>query len=416
MVRAGVHVAVRHGEVGFTHPHRHGPPGPVIGFRTGWIRIELVQMNPAGQHPHGRCFDGVARGHLLHGRGHRRHQRLGAVYTVQARHADHQMEPLAGHRTARPVQRDLAGDAVDLGLVDIAQPELDLGAQVVADPRLELRPPRGGDHRVHAVGQPLPCDVLHDGFQLGELRGERRPPVDHQEHVAEWIRRRRVLRVFAHLPVVGHRSDPELFEGLLTLPQNSFDLCDDAVDPIGLGAGGDTTHLGQVLDVHEATAAHVHAVELDLPRGVRCRRREDERLQECRLAGLRGAADGDVARCGGDVDTPDFLAVPAGFVHHTQTDSQWATVVVTRDQFVDRSGIGQRGQPHPVRMVLTGGQLVEDDLTEHLLPGFDRHCATVASMIGAAVNRWIRSVLSAWARGASSSPAAATTGTYGLPV
>ncbi len=55
-----------------------------------------------------------------------------AVHTVEPRHPHHQVVLLHRHRAAGPVGRDLAGDPVDLGLVNVAEPELDLGAQVVA--------------------------------------------------------------------------------------------------------------------------------------------------------------------------------------------------------------------------------------------------------------------------------------------
>ena len=69
-------------------------------------------------------------------------------------------------------------NAVDLRLVDVAEPELDLRTQIVAHARLELRPARGGDDGVHAERQALARDVLHDGLQVGEFGDERRqtPP------------------------------------------------------------------------------------------------------------------------------------------------------------------------------------------------------------------------------------------------
>ena len=120
-----------------------------------------------------------------------------------------------------------------------------------------------------------------------------------------------------------------------------------------------------------------------------------KRLQERRLARLRGATDGDVARRGRDVDAPHFLAVPARLVHDAEPDPQRPALVVAGDELVDRRRIGQRRQPHPVGVVLAGGELIEDDLAQHLLFGLDRHDVTVASRIGAAVNRWMRMLLSA---------------------
>ncbi len=72
-----------------------------------------------------------------------------------------------------------------------------------------------------------------------------------------------------------------------------------------------------------------------------------------------------------DVDAPHLLAVPARLVHDAEPEPQRLALMVALDEFVDRSRIGQRRQPHPVRADLTGGQLVEDDLAQHPLFGFD---------------------------------------------
>ena len=85
-----------------------------------------------------------------------------------------------------------------------------------------------------------------------------------------------------------------LLEQCFSLSQNGFHLRDDAVHPVGLGTGGHPADVRQVLEVHQAAATEVDAVELHLPRRVRRGRRQHERLQECGLAGLRGAADRDV--------------------------------------------------------------------------------------------------------------------------
>ena len=195
---------------------------------------------------------------------------------------------------------------------------------------------------MHAVGQALTREVLNHSLEVVELRGERGPAVDDQEHVAERVRRCRAPGVVAHLSVVGHRSDTQLLECLLTLPQNSFHLGDHPHHPIGFSAGGDTTDVGQVLDVHEAAAAHVDAVDLQLAGGVRRGRGKDQRLQERRLTRLRGATDGDVARRGRDINSPHFLTVPARFVHDAQPDAKRPALVVAGDQLVHGRGIGQR--------------------------------------------------------------------------
>lgn len=70
---------------------------------------------------------------LSYARRYRLHQVVGAVHTVEPGHPDHQVVLFHGHRPTRAVRRDPPGDAVDLGFVDVAEPEFDLGAQVVAD-------------------------------------------------------------------------------------------------------------------------------------------------------------------------------------------------------------------------------------------------------------------------------------------
>ena len=180
---------------------------------------------------------------------------------------------------------------------------------------------------MHAEGQALAGEVLHDGLEVGELGDERRPAVDHQEHVAERVGRRGMVRVVAHLPVRGDRADAVLLEHRFTLAQNGFHLGDDAVDPVGLGPRRDAADVRQVLEVHQAATAQVDAVELHLPRRVGGGRRQHQRLQERRLAGLRCAADGDVAARRRDVDAPDLLAVPTRLVHDARARSAAAAAV-----------------------------------------------------------------------------------------
>ena len=72
-----------------------------------------------------------------------------------------------------------------------------------------------------------------------------------------------------------------------------------------------------------------------------------------------------------DVDAPHLLAVPARLVHDAQPEPQRLALVVALDELVDRRRIGQRRQPHSIGADLAGGQLVEDDLAQHPLFGFD---------------------------------------------
>ncbi len=208
-VRRHVHRVVGHRQVRLAHAERHRPPGAVVGLRARRVRIEFVQVDALRQHPHLRRLVGVLRADVLHRRRDRRHEVVGAVHAVEPRHPHHQVVLLHRDRAAGPVRRDLAGDAVDLRLVHVAEPELDLGAEVVADARLQLGPARRRDHRVHAERQALPGEVLDHGLEVGELRDERRPAVDHQEHVAERVGGRRDgsdLRASAGTPRSSRRG------------------------------------------------------------------------------------------------------------------------------------------------------------------------------------------------------------------
>ncbi len=210
---------------------------------------------------------------------------------------------------------------------------------------------------MHAEREALARDVLHYRLEVGELRHEGRPPVDHQEDVAERVGERRMVGIVPHLPVRGDRAHPVLLERRLSLPQDGLQLGDHAVDAVGLRAGGDATDVGQVFEVHQPAATEVDAVELHLPRRVGRGGRQQHRLQERRLAGLGRAADRDVAARGGDVDAPHLLAMPTRLVHDAEPEAQRLTAVAL-NELVDRYGIGQRRQPHSVGPDLTGGQLV----------------------------------------------------------
>ena len=225
---------------------------------------------------------------------------------------------------------------------------------------------------MYAEREALTRDVLHDRLEVGELGHEGRPPVDHQEDVAERVVGRRVAGIVAQLPVGGDRADAVLLEHRLALPQHRLHLGDHAVDLVGFRPRRDPADVRQVLQVHQAAATEIDAVELHLTRRVRGGRRQQHRLQEGRLAGLRRATDRDVAARSGDVDAPHLLAVPARLVHDAEAESQRLTTVAL-DQFVHRRRIGQRRQPHSVGADLTGGQLAQHDLAEDALFWLDRH-------------------------------------------
>ena len=144
------HRRVGHRQVGFAQPDRDGPPGRVVGVRPGWVRVQLGEVDALGQHSDFGCELGVVAGDLPRGGGDGRDQVLGAVHTVESGHPDHQVVFLHRDRPAGATRGDVAGDPVDLGVVDVAEAELDLGAEVVPYPRLQFRPARRGDDDVHA--------------------------------------------------------------------------------------------------------------------------------------------------------------------------------------------------------------------------------------------------------------------------
>ena len=158
---------------------------------------------------------------------------VAAVHTVEAGHAHHQVVLLHRHRPARPVGRDLAGDAVDLRFVHVAEPEFDLGAEVVAHARLQLGPARSGDHRVHAElraparrgpapparGRGTPRRMPANRRSPGTRRRTGRRPRDGSDR-----------RASADMPPSSRRG---LLEHAFPLTQNGFHLCDHTVDPVG---------------------------------------------------------------------------------------------------------------------------------------------------------------------------------------
>ncbi len=223
-------------------------------------------MDARRQHPDRRRLVGVLSRDLRHPRSHRLHQVLGAVHAVKPGHPDHQVVLFQRHRPAGTVRRDLPGDAVDLGFVDVAQPELDLGAQVVADPRLQFRPAWCGNDDVNAERQPLRGQVLDLPFKIGKLTDEGRPAVDDQEYVAVWIGRDGLARVVAQLSIHRDRAHPVFLEGGLALPHHRLHLRDHPVDLVRLGPARDPADVRQVLQIDQTAAAEVDAVELDIAR------------------------------------------------------------------------------------------------------------------------------------------------------
>ena len=65
---------------------------------------------------------------------------------------------------------------------------------------------------MHAELQTLSGEVLDHGLEVGELRDERRPAIDHHEDIAERVDGGGVVRIFTHLPVSRHRPHAQLLE------------------------------------------------------------------------------------------------------------------------------------------------------------------------------------------------------------
>jgi hypothetical protein len=126
-------VGVRHREVCFAQSDGYGPARPVVRLRAGWIGVELVQMDSLRQHSDARRPLGVLCRSVIDGHRDGLDEIVPAVHAVQSRHTDHQMVLLHRHSAAGAIRRDVAGGAVDLGVIDVTEPELDLGAEVVAD-------------------------------------------------------------------------------------------------------------------------------------------------------------------------------------------------------------------------------------------------------------------------------------------
>lgn len=165
----------------------------------------------------------------------------------------------------------------------------------------------------------------------------------------------------AAAPVGGHRVDAVVEEELLALGEDGGDLGDGTADPLAVEAGGDAGHVRQLGELRERTATEVEAVELDFTRGVGERQGHDEAAQHGRLAALRTAGDGDVAAGRREVHEERVAPLLEGLVHQADRHPQLSGARPAgrgqaahrvdgeaAEEFVERGGVAQRRQPHPV--------------------------------------------------------------------
>lgn len=176
------------------------------------------------------------------------------MHAVEPGHADHQMVLFHRHCPTRTIRRDLAGNPVDLGFIDVTKPELDLGAEVVANTRLQLCPAWRGDDDVDAERQPLGGQILNLPLKVGELADKTGPSVDDQKDVAVWIGRNGLTWIVTQLPVHPDRAHSVFLEGGFPLPHDGLHLCDHPVDLVGLGPIGYPTDVWKVFEIDQPAA------------------------------------------------------------------------------------------------------------------------------------------------------------------
>jgi hypothetical protein len=291
---------------------------------------------------------------------------------------------LVGHEAAaRSVLRDRRRDPpVDLGVERVAQPQLEPAAEHVAHRRAEVGPPAGRGHDVQAEGEATRRELLDLHLEVVEVRAERAPAVDDEEHVAVPVVRT-ALRPAR--PVGLDRVDAVGAEVLLAPVDDAGHLGDDPAHDVGLGPRADAGHVRQPRQAGEGSAAEVEDEELRLQRGRGQRHPRHHRPQRGALAAARPADDRDVAGPAGQVHRQRVAALLARPVHGAQGHDEAAQrPPLPRHQpelRVDREvahelvqGVGnvEWRQPDLVRLGTVADHVRDREVQQRLLvPGLD---------------------------------------------
>ncbi len=303
--------------------------------------------------------------------------RLDAVTDGLAVHAGQggqEVQLAAVHTATGASRRDLHRElAVDLRLARVTEPQLDAGLHQVLHRRADLRPTRGGDENVHAVGQTVGREVQHILFQRLELFAERAPTIDDQERVAEQV----ILELAAPLAVavVVHALDAVLLEPGFPLGQHRLELRDRPPNGVLIAPGAVTAHMRQAAQRGDRTTTEVDAVELHLPRGVGQRHRSDHRADRVRLARADTADERAVPALTAQVQRHRILPLVIRHVDQAHRELQPAAarearrrvaavvgLLQRRQQSVQSGRCVQRRQPHLVGGRALAADLVDDDL------------------------------------------------------
>jgi hypothetical protein len=126
---------------------------------------------------------------------------------------------------------------------------------------------------------------LQHGIEYLEVAPDRGPAVDDEHHVAKVVLAQRILcshfrcqrgEVRLALPEVAHRFDAEITEALLTGAQHTRHFGNGAPDGVRIHPPRHATHVRELREAGQGTAAEVQAVELQLLRRVSGGRRQDQ--------------------------------------------------------------------------------------------------------------------------------------------
>ena len=283
---------------------------------------------------------------------------------------------LGGHQpAARTAGGHQCGDlAVDLGVERVTEPQLELGPEDVAHRGPEVGPAGRGAHDVEAEGQAARRELLDLHLEVVELRAQRAPAVDDEEHVPPPV-------VGAPLRASGAVGldgvDAVVAEVGLAAVHDALDLGHHPADHVGLGTGRDPGDVGEPGERRERAAAEVEHEELRLQRGGDQRHARHDAAQERALARPRPADDGHVTGRAGEVERHGVAALLARAVDGAERDDQAGDVAPllgdqaqvrvlgqVRHQLVERVGDVQRRQPHLVRLGTLADHLGHRDVEQ----------------------------------------------------
>ncbi|CAM4227944.1 hypothetical protein NOGI109294_27265 [Nocardiopsis gilva] len=348
-------------------------------FRAVVRPRQLVQLDQVRQRPHLLHGPrGPALGDLGDEVAHALAQVLVVGDAVDPRQGDVGHVLVGEKRPPRDVLGDLLGDlAADARVERVGQPQLDPAAEEGRQLAADLRARRTREDRVHAQRRAAGDDVEQHVVGVLEVLPDRRPPVDHQEHVTG--------DALGHLPLGAGLAQPgrgvqaHAPEHLLALVELGGHVGEDALHPLGVGPAGHARHVRKPLQGRQTATAEVDRVDRHAAGRVPPRQTGDHRAQQGALAGLRPAEHHDVAVAAGEVHRRRFLPLVARDVGEADVGAHLGGVrfglllvgraaVLSGDLLEERvqgECRRQRGQPHRAHRLRSGrDQAVHGDLQD----------------------------------------------------